>query len=319
MRRILVTGANGQLGCALRLAAAGSGDSWLFTDLADASDETLARLLVQGGPKVELATMQLDVTDADAVGKMLRDNEIDTVINCAAYTAVDAAESHPAEAHLLNAEAPRILANAVRELDGLLVHISTDYVFGDCGALASGVRPSGTAPAPWRETDLPSPLGVYGRTKLKGEIAVAESGCKYMVIRTAWLYSEFGKNFCKTILKLTAERPEIRVVNDQFGTPTYAGDLAETILRIIPKFTRSGIWHYTNAGQCSWYDFARSIATEAGHSGCRIDPCTTAEYPTPARRPAWSVLDKTRIAEDFGIAPLAWEESLRRCLRNCGV
>lgn len=341
MRRILVTGANGQLGCALRLAAAGSGDSWLFTDLADASDETLARLLVQGGPKVDLATMRLDVTDADAVGKMLRDNEIDTVINCAAYTAVDAAESHPAESHLLNAEAPRILANAVRELGGLLVHISTDYVFGDCGALASGVRPSDSsdasgvslhsdekvlasraplgAPEPWRETDTPSPLGVYGRTKLEGEIAVAESGCKYMIIRTAWLYSEFGKNFCKTILKLASERPEIRVVNDQFGTPTYAGDLAETILQIIPKYSRSGIWHYTNSGQCSWYEFARAIAAEADHSNCRIDPCTTAEYPTPARRPAWSVLDKTRIAEDFGIAPPAWEESLRRCLRNCGV
>ena len=147
---------------------------------------------------------------------------------------------------------------------------------------------------------------------------MAESGCKYMIIRTAWLYSEFGKNFCKTILKLTAERPEIRVVNDQFGTPTYAGDLAETLLRIIPKFSRSGIWHYTNSGQCSWYEFARAIATEAGHSGCRIDPCTTAEYPTAARRPAWSVLDKTRIAEDFGIIPPVWEESLRRCLRNCG-
>ena len=306
MRRILVTGANGQLGCALRLAVAGSGDSWLFTDLADASDETLARLLVQGGPKVDLATMRLDVTDANAVGKMLRDNEIDTVINCAAYTAVDAAESHPTEAHLLNAEAPRILANAVRELGGLLVHISTDYVF------------DGNNTEPWKETDIPSPLGVYGKTKVEGEIAVAELGCKYMIIRTAWLYSEFGKNFCKTILKLTAERPEIRVVNDQFGTPTYAGDLAETLLRIIPKFSRSGIWHYTNSGQCSWYEFARAIATEAGHSGCRIDPCTTAEYPTAARRPAWSVLDKTRIAEDFGIIPPVWEESLRRCLRNCG-
>ena len=307
MRRILVTGANGQLGCALRLAAAGSGDSWLFTDLADASDETLARLLVQGGPKVDLATMRLDVTDANAVGKMLRDNEIDTVIKCAAYTAVDAAESHPAEAHLLNAEAPRILANAVRETGGLLVHISTDYVF------------DGNHTIPWKETDLPSPLGVYGRTKLEGEIAVAESGCKYMIIRTAWLYSEFGKNFCKTILKLTSERPEIRVVNDQFGTPTYAGDLAETLLRIIPKYSRSGIWHYTNSGQCSWYEFARAIAAEVGHTNCRIDPCATAEYPTAARRPAWSVLDKTRIAEDFGIVPPAWEESLRRCLRYCGA
>ena len=316
MRRILVTGANGQLGCALRLAAAGSGESWLFTDLTDASDETLARLLVQGGPKVDLATMRLDVTDADAVGKMLRDNEIDTVINCAAYTAVDAAESHPAEAHLLNAEAPRILASAVRELDGLLVHISTDYVFGDCGALASGVRPSGTAPAPWRETDLPNPLGVYGKTKLEGEIAVADSGCKYMIIRTAWLYSEFGKSFVKTILKLTSERPEIRVVNDQFGTPTYAGDLAETLVKLTEDFRRSGIWHYTNLGQCSWYQFACAIAEFAGHTNCRINPCSTAEYPTSAKRPQWSVLDKSRIAEDFGILPPAWEDSLRNCIAN---
>lgn len=336
MRRILVTGANGQLGCALRLAAAGSGDSWLFTDLADASDETLARLLVQGGPQVDLATMRLDVTDADAVGKMLRDNEIDIVINCAAYTAVDAAEEHPAEAHLLNAEAPRILAAAVRERDGLLVHISTDYVFGSRDA--SGVRQSGSydasgvllrsdekvlasraplgAPEPLRETDVPNPLGVYGKTKLEGELAVAESGCKYMILRTAWLYSEFGKNFCKTILRLTAERSEIRVVNDQFGTPTYAGDLAETILRLLPQYSRSGIWHYTDAGQCSWYDFACAIAAGAGHNDCRILPCTTAEYPTPARRPAWSVLDKGRIAADFGIEPPAWEDSLRRCLKN---
>ncbi len=304
MRRILVTGANGQLGCALRLAAAGSGDSWLFTDLADASDETLARLLVQGGPQVDLATMRLDVTDADAVGKMLRDNEIDTVINCAAYTAVDAAEEHPAEAHLLNAEAPRILAAAVRELDGLLVHISTDYVF------------DGNNTKPWKVTDAPSPLGVYGKTKLEGELAVAESGCKYMILRTAWLYSEFGKNFCKTILRLTAERPEIRVVNDQVGTPTYAGDLSETILQLLPQYSRSGIWHYTDAGQCSWYDFACAIAAGAGHTGCRILPCTTAEYPTPARRPAWSVLDKGRIAADFGIEPPAWEDSLLRCLKN---
>ena len=304
MRRILVTGANGQLGCALRLAAVESGDSWLFTDLADASDETLARLLVQGGPQVDLSTMRLDVTDADAVGKMLRDNEIDTVINCAAYTAVDAAEEHPAEAHLLNAEAPRILAAAVRELDGLLVHISTDYVF------------DGNNTKPWKETDAPSPLGVYGKTKLEGELAVAESGCKYMILRTAWLYSEFGKNFCKTILRLTAERPEIHVVNDQAGTPTYAGDLAETIIRLLPQYSRNGIWHYTDAGQCSWYDFACAIAGGAGQTGCRILPCTTAEYPTPARRPAWSVLDKGRIAADFGIVPPAWEDSLRRCLNN---
>ena len=341
----LVTGACGQLGCALRLASSGSRDRWLFTDVCDLSPESFAQLRKMGGEAVDVATARLDVTNRDSVRKMLLDNEIDVVINAAAYTAVDAAETHPEEARLLNVEAPRILAEAVRETGGLLVHISTDYVFGDGllreagsgipdapgGALASGVllrsdkkvlaaqAPfglSGTVPEPWKETDIPSPLGVYGKTKLEGEIAVAASGCKYMIVRTAWLYSEFGKNFVKTILKLTSERPEIRVVDDQFGTPTYAGDLAGTLVNLTQNYHRSGIWHYTNAGQCSWYQFARAIAEGAGHHDCRIDPCTTADYPTPARRPAWSVLDKSRIAADFGIVPPAWEESLRRCLAN---
>ena len=329
----LVTGANGQLGCALRLAALKGHDNWLFTDVCDASPETIAMLRRLGGETVDISTARLDVTDADSVRKMLRDNEIDTVINCAAYTAVDAAETHPEEARLLNVEAPRILAESVRDLDGLLVHVSTDYVFGNSGSFASGVLlrsdekilaaqaplgAGGTALKPWKETDIPNPLGVYGKTKLEGEIAVAASGCKYMIIRTAWMFSEFGKNFVKTILKLTSEKPQIRVVNDQIGTPTYAQDLAETILQIVQKYGRNGIWHYTNSGQCSWYQFARAIAAEAGHTGCRIEPCTTAEYPTAARRPAWSVLDKSRIAADFGIVPPAWEDSLRRCLERLG-
>lgn len=300
----LVTGANGQLGCALRLAALKGHDNWLFTDVCDASPETIAMLRRLGGEAVDISTARLDVTDADSVRKLLRDNEIDTVINCAAYTAVDAAETHADEARLLNVEAPRILADSVRDLCGLLVHISTDYVFG------------GRASEPWKETDIPAPLGVYGRTKLEGEIAVAASGCKYMIIRTAWMFSEFGKNFVKTILKLTSEKPQIRVVNDQIGTPTYAQDLAETILQIVQKYGRNGIWHYTNSGQCSWYQFARAIADLTGRTDCRIEPCTTAEYPTAARRPAWSVLDKSRIAADFGIVPPAWENSLRRCLQN---
>ena len=356
----LVTGACGQLGCALRLASSGSRDRWLFTDVCDLSPESFAQLRKMGGEAVDVATARLDVTNRDSVRKMLRDNEIDVVINAAAYTAVDAAETHPEEARLLNVEAPRILAEAVFETGGLLVHISTDYVFGDCGALASGVLlrsdekvlatqaplglcgtvSAGSSDAssvllrsdekvlaaqaplgalePWRETDMPSPLGVYGKTKLEGERAVEESGCKYMIVRTAWLYSEFGKNFVKTILKLTSERPEIRVVDDQFGTPTYAGDLAGTLVNLTQNYHRSGIWHYTNAGQCSWYQFARAIAEGAGHHDCRIDPCTTADYPTPARRPAWSVLEKSRIAEDFGIVPPAWGESLRRCLGRLG-
>ena len=300
----LVTGACGQLGCALRLASSGSRDRWLFTDLCDLSPESISMLRKMGGETVDVATAQLDVTDEDSVRKILRDNEIDVVINAAAYTAVDAAETRSEEARLLNVEAPKILANSVKEIGGILVHISTDYVFG------------GTAPEPWRETDVTNPLGVYGKTKLEGERAVVESGCKYMIIRTAWLFSEFGKNFVKTILRLTSERPEIRVVNDQFGTPTYAGDLAEIIVKLTHFYIHNGIWNYTNSGQCSWYQFARAIAEGAGHPDCRIYPCTTADYPTPAKRPAWSVLDKSRIAADFGIVPPAWEDSLRRCLAN---
>ena len=300
----LVTGACGQLGCALRLASSGSRDRWLFTDLCDLSPESISMLRKMGGETVDVATAQLDVTDEDSVRKILRDNEIDVVINAAAYTAVDAAETRSEEARLLNVEAPKILANSVKEIGGILVHISTDYVFG------------GTAPEPWRETDVTNPLGVYGKTKLEGERAVVESGCKYMIIRTAWLFSEFGKNFVKTILRLTSERPEIRVVNDQFGTPTYAGDLAEIIVKLTHFYIHNGIWNYTNSGQCSWYQFARAIAEGAGHPDCRIYPCTTADYPTLAKRPAWSVLDKSRIAADFGIVPPAWEDSLRRCLAN---
>ena len=338
----LVTGANGQLGCALRLAALKSHDNWLFTDVCDASQETIAMLRRLGGDAVDVSTARLDVTDEDAVRKLLRDNEINTAINGAAYTAVDAAETHAEEARLLNVEAPRILAESVRDLGGLLVHISTDYVFGD-GLLreaGSGIRPAGSsdassvslcsdekilaerahldAPEPWREIDIPNPLGVYGKTKLEGEIAVAASGCKYMIVRTAWMFSEFGKNFVKTILKLTLEKPQIRVVNDQIGTPTYAQDLAETILKMVHIFSRSGIWNYTDSGQCSWYQFARAIAKESGQTACRINPCATADYPTAARRPAWSVLDKSRIAADFGITPPAWEDSLRRCLYRLG-
>ena len=295
------------------------------------------------GEAVDVATARLDVTDEDSVRKMLRDNEIDVVINAAAYTAVDAAETHPEEAYLLNVEAPRILANSVKEIGGILAHISTDYVFGNCSLreAGSGIRPAEqkepsassalpdfpspdilaerarvSAPEPWRETDVTNPLGVYGKTKLEGERAVVESGCKYMIIRTAWLYSEFGKNFVKTILKLTSERPKIRVVDDQFGTPTYTGDLAETIVKLTYFYSHNGIWNYTNSGQCSWYQFARVIAEEAGHTDCRVEPCTTADYPTPAKRPAWSVLDKSRIAAEFGIVPPAWEESLRICLHR---
>ena len=316
-RRILVTGANGQLGCSLRLAAAGSGGFWVFSDICEASGESTSRLRALGGEAVDVSTLRLDICDAEAVRKLLNDLAIDTIVNCAAYTAVDAAESHPGEAFHLNVLGPRVLASAAKERGALLLHISTDYVFGS----DAGAAPSEGERRPLREEDPPSPLGVYGKTKLEGEEAILKSGCNCLILRTAWLYSEFGKNFCRTMLSLTASRPEVRVVNDQFGTPTYSGDLAAAIVRILTckdLSNRLGIYHFTNEGRASWYDFATAIAADAGRRGCTVSPCTTADYPTAARRPAWSLLDKSKITAAFGLSIPLWRTSLRRCLRNLG-
>jgi len=282
---ILVTGANGQLGTCMRLAAKGSAHHYIFTDVAE-----------------------LDITDADAVKAAVRDNEIGVIVNCAAYTNVDRAESDAEFCELLNAGAVGNLAGAAKAADATLIHISTDYVFG-----------GNQANTPRKEDEAPNPTGVYGLTKLHGEQAIAASGCKALIFRTAWLYSEYGKNFVKTMLKLTDERPALNVVFDQAGTPTYAQDLADAIVAIIEQGTcegREGVYHYSNEGVCSWYDFTKAIAAMAGHTGCDIRPCHSDEFPSPVVRPSYSVLDKTKFKEAFGIAVPYWTDSLRTCIKN---
>lgn len=284
MLNILVTGANGQLGNEMRRLGAVSPHNYLFTDVAE-----------------------LDITDAAAVGELMRRERIDIVVNCAAYTNVERAEEDEATAHLLNCEAVRNIAEAATTTGATLIHVSTDYVFDGRGHL------------PYREEDPTSPLGAYGRTKLAGEQAVIDSGCKYLIFRTAWLYSEFGNNFLKTMLRLTAEREELKVVFDQIGTPTYAGDLALAIFAIIEgeRYAgNEGVYHFTNEGVTSWYDFAVEIAAAAGHDACRILPCHTAEFPTKAARPAYSVLDKTKVKRMFGIEIPHWRESMLYCLEK---
>lgn len=282
---ILVTGAGGQLGSCLRKSSASSADRYIFTDVAD-----------------------LDITDAVAVRKMVADNGIDMVINCAAYTDVERAEDDAELAELLNATAVRNLAGAVRASGGTLVHISTDYVFGK--------EPYNV---PCREDQQGTPTGVYGLTKLHGEQAIRESGVKALVIRTAWLYSEYGRNFVRTMLGLTSTKPEIKVVFDQAGTPTYAQDLADAIYDIVEhrRFRgNEGTYHYSNEGVCSWYDFAKAIAAMAGNTACDIRPCHSDEFPSKVVRPAYSVLDKTKFKETFGLEIPYWTDSLKKCIEN---
>ena len=296
---ILVTGANGQLGNEMRLVSRQSEDKYVFTDV----------VTIEGQE-----TTLLDMTDAEAVNRMVDAEGINVIVNCAAYTNVDKAETDEALCRRLNADAPRILAEAMKRVDGLLVHVSTDYVFGG--------DPYNT---PCREDQKGTPTGVYGQTKLEGEQAIQQSGCQYVILRTAWLYSEFGKNFVKTMLNLTATKPQLKVVFDQCGTPTYALDLAQAIFSIVEDvkckmsngvYPNSGIYHFSNEGVCSWYDFTKMIAEMAGHNGCDIQPCHSNEFPSPVRRPAYSVLDKTKIKETFGICIPYWTDSLRKCLQN---
>lgn len=291
---ILVTGANGQLGNEMRIVARDSKeDRYIFTDVTD----------VEG-----VSTTRLDMTDADAVRAMVREHDVRVIINCAAYTDVNGAESHEALAELLNAEAPKILAEAMEDVGGLLVHISTDYVFGG--------DPYNT---PCREDQRGTPTGVYGLTKLHGEQNIIGSGCHYLIFRTAWLYSEFGKNFVKTMMKLTAEKPELKVVFDQVGAPTYALDLAQAIYNIIEErkyVGRDGIYHYSNEGVTSWYDFTRVIAHMVGNKECNVLPCHSDEFPSPVVRPAFSVLDKTKFKATFGLEVPYWMDSLTLCIHN---
>ena len=282
-KRILVTGANGQLGSEMRRLGMASPNEYIFTDVAE-----------------------LDITDKATVIAFVKHNNIGIVVNCAAYTAVDKAEDDEAMAELINATAVRNLAEAAKEVDATLFHVSTDYVFG-----AEGNTP--------RTEDMPTnPLGVYGRTKLHGEQAIAEVGAKAIIIRTAWLYSEYGNNFLKTMLRLTKERETLSVVFDQVGTPTYAGDLAMTIFSIIEGDYykgNEGIYHFSNEGVCSWYDFAREIATAMGHT-CQINPCHSSEFPSKVTRPPYSVLDKTKIKSTFGVDIPHWRESMIYCLKR---
>lgn len=289
---ILVTGANGQLGNEMRIIAAGCSDRYIFTDVNQ----------VEGAE-----TTYLDITDLQAVRDIVAKNNVDAIVNCAAYTNVDKAEEDVALCTLLNSKAPENLAIAMKETDGLLVHISTDYVFGG--------DPYNT---PCTEEKKGTPTGVYGQTKLQGEEAIVATGCKHVIIRTAWLYSEFGKNFCKTMMSLTATKPQLKVVFDQAGTPTYALDLAKAIAVVLEKFdgSQTGIFHYSNEGVCSWYDFTKMIAEYNGTTECDVQPCHSNEFPSPVKRPAYSVLDKTKIKEVFGVKVPYWTESLKQCIAN---
>ena len=280
---ILVTGANGQLGNEIRIVSRKSTDRYLFTDVAE-----------------------LDITDAAAVEQMVLENQVQVIINCAAYTNVDQAEDNRELAERLNATAVRNLALAIQKNNGVLIHVSTDYVFG-------GTKNN----TPCKEDEPANPTGVYGITKWQGEQAIGKVGCRHLIIRTAWLYSEFGKNFVKTMLSLTATKPTLQVVFDQVGTPTYAYDLAEAIFHIVENRLyedHDGIYHYSNEGVCSWFDFTKMIAEYAGHTACDIQPCHSDEFPSKVVRPSYSVLDKTKIKTTFGIRIPYWTDSLKRCL-----
>ena len=314
---ILVTGANGQLGSELRLLSRTCPHRYIFTDVIDV-------------PGVE--TVYLDITDMEAVRGIVARESVDVIVNCAAYTNVDKAEDDVALCDLLNARAPGNLAVAMKERGGLLIHISTDYVFG-----------GHSYNTPCSEEQEGKPTGVYGLTKLHGERNIIDSGCSHVIIRTAWMYSEYGRNFVKTMLNLTATRPELQVVFDQVGTPTYARDLAEAIHLILTDYSshlekhlpshceerlpchceersdvaiypRTGIYNYTDEGVCSWYDFAKMIAEYSGHTSCRIMPCHSDEFPSKVKRPAYSVLDKTKIKKTFGLSIPYWTDSLKKCL-----
>lgn len=282
---ILVTGANGQLGNEMRIVAAHSKDSYIFTDVAE-----------------------LDITNLEAVRAMVAENDVKAIINCAAYTNVDGAEDDSEMCYLLNATAVENLAIAMKEVDGLLVHVSTDYVFGG--------DPYNT---PCTEDKKGTPTGVYGASKLRGEQNIQEVGCHHIIIRTSWLYSEYGKNFVKTMLALTATKPRLNVVFDQAGTPTYALDLAAAIFDVVEnrKYPgNDGVYHYSNEGVCSWYDFTKMIAEYAGNTECDIQPCHSSEFPSKVVRPSYSVLDKTKIKNTFSLKIPYWTDSLKVCLAN---
>lgn len=315
---ILVTGANGQLGNEMRIVSRGSKDHYIFTDVVEVEGQN---------------TTILDITDLDAITKVVKENDVKVIVNCAAWTNVDGAEDPEKYALVekLNSKAPENLAIAMKEVNGLLVHISTDYVFGG--------DPYNT---PCKEDQKGTPTGVYGLTKLHGEQAIQRVGCSHVIIRTAWLYSEFGKNFVKTMLNLTAAKPQLKVVFDQVGTPTYAYDLAQVITTILEdyklslnsqpstlNYAKAGIYHFSNEGVCSWFDFTKMIQqiaveletpetseTFGTHGACEVLPCHSDQFPSPVKRPAYSVLDKTKIKQTFEIKIPYWTDSLKKCIAN---
>lgn len=317
---ILVTGANGQLGNEMRIVTKGSKDKYIFTDVCDEHPESLEMLHKLAGQDIDTTTTKLDITNLDAIRKMVKDNDVKVIVNCAAWTNVDGAEDPEKYdlVELLNAEAPKNLAIAMKEVNGLLVHISTDYVFGG--------NPYNT---PCKEDQNGTPTGVYGKTKLHGEQGIVATNCNYVILRTAWLYSEFGKNFVKTMLNLTSTKPQLKVVFDQVGTPTYARDLADAISVVIDdykiessnfnqwaSYSKAGVYHYSNEGVCSWFDFTKMIAEYSGKTTCDIQPCHSEEFPSPVKRPAYSVLDKTKVKGIFEIKVPYWTDSLNECVIN---
>lgn len=301
---ILVTGANGQLGNEMRIVTKGAKDRYIFADVVDASEESIAMLRKLAGDDINTDTEHLDITNLTDIRLCVRKYKIDAIVNCAAYTNVDAAEENESTADILNAKAPKYLAMAMKEVEGWLIHISTDYVFGG--------DPYNT---PCKEDQEGTPTGAYGRTKLHGEQSIEKVGCKHVIIRTAWLYSEFGKNFVKTMLNLTATKPQLKVVFDQVGTPTYAGDLAIAILSIL-ETPIQGVFHFSNEGVCSWYDFTKMIADYSGNAKCDIQPCHSDEFPSKVKRPAYSVLDKSKIKQTFDVNIPYWIDSLKECISH---
>lgn len=318
---VLVTGSNGQLGNEIRIVSKNVKDNYIFTDVVDASGESIVMQKNLAGNDIKSYTEYLDITNLDAIREIVKREKVAAIVNCAAWTNVDGAEAPEKYdlVELLNAKAPENLAIAMKEVGGLLVHISTDYVFGG--------EPYNT---PCKEDQKGTPTGEYGLTKLRGEQKIQATGCKYVILRTAWLYSEFGKNFVKTMLNLTATKPQLKVVFDQVGTPTYALDLANAIIAIIEdykkesfnsqfsivNYSKSGVYHFSNEGVCSWYDFTKMIAEYAGNTSCNIQPCHSDEFPSSVKRPAYSVLDKTKVKETFGIKIPYWTDSLKKCITN---
>lgn len=338
---ILVTGANGQLGNEMRIVSKDSEDKYIFTDVVDASEESIAMLKKLAGNDINTDTTHLDITNLGAIREIVKENHVNVIVNCAAYTNVDAAEDHEELAELLNAKAPENLAIAMKEVNGLLVHISTDYVFGG--------DPYNT---PCTEDQKGTPTGVYGLTKFHGEQNIRGLGCNYVIIRTSWLYSEFGNSFVKTILNHLAKKTLLKVVFDQVGTPTYAFDLANVIINIIYDYrialsslqckckngsnntqksfdncevnmrkmtwtySKNGVYHFSNEGVCSWFDFAMMISQYAGYYDLNIEPCHSNEYMSRVQRPSYSVLDKSKIKEAFTIINPYWVNSLSKCIKR---